>query len=104
MAQIHKAQLHLASYSSYRTKKRMSVKALIQAFKDGADFFAMSINGSPCQTYCSCRDFAPEATIEILESVDGFMTSVAYFTYKPSINPQENDIPAFANGHPIELD
>ena len=77
---IRSAQVMLASYSKHRTKSKMSAKALKTAFMAGADFFAMSINGSPCQTYCSCRDFAPEATIEILESVDGFMTSVCYFT------------------------
>ena len=104
MSQIISAQIHLASYSKFRTKKRMSKKALRQAFMDGADFFAMSINGESCQTYCSCRDFASGATIEIFESDGNFMCSVDYFTYKPSINPQENDIPAFANGHPIELD
>ena len=101
MAQIHKAQIHLAKYSEFRTKKRMSKKALRQAFMDGADFFAViSSNGQPYQTYCSCRDFAEGASVEMIE--DG--ESVDYFTYKPSINPQENDIPAFANGHPIELD
>lgn len=100
MTQIHKAQLHLASYSKFRTKKRMSKKALRQAFRDGADFFAMSINGQPCQTYCSCHDFAEGASVEMIE--DG--ESVDYFTYMPSIDPQENDIPVFANGHNIELD
>lgn len=101
---IQKATISLAVYSKFRTKKRMSKKALIQAFKDGADFFALSINGQPCQTYCSCRDFAPGATVEIMESDGTFMTSVAYFTYSPSVDPAANDIPAFANGHPIELD
>lgn len=102
--QIQKATISLAVYSKFRTKKRMSAKSLRQAFMDGADFFAMNINGQPCQTYCSCRDFAPGSTVEIMESDGNFMCSVAYFTYKPSIDPAANDIPAFANGHPIELD
>lgn len=104
MAQITNAQIHLAPYSKFRTKKRMSAKALRQAFMDGADFFAMSINGQPCQTYCSKNDFASGATIEIMESDGNFMCSVCYFTYKPSIDPQENDIPDFMVGHPVELD
>lgn len=104
MPQITSAQIHLASYSKFRTKKRMSKKALRQAFMDGADFFAMSINGQPCQTYCSKNDFASGATIEIMESDGNFMCSVDYFTYKPSIDPQENDIPAFMNDGRIELD
>lgn len=100
MSQIISAQLHLPSSSKFRTKKRMSQKALRQAFMDGADFFVMSSNGRPYQTYCSCRDFAEGASVEMVE--DG--ESVDYFTYKPSIDPQENDIPVFANGHNIELD
>lgn len=104
MVKIHTAQAYLPAYSAHRTEKRMSADALIEAFKDGADFVAMSINGEPCQRCCSCMDFADGSTMEVFESDGNYMCSVACFTYKPSIDPQENDIPVFANGHNIELD
>lgn len=78
---IRSAQLMLASYSKHRTKSGMSAKALKTAFIAGADFFAMSINGSPCQTYCSVSDFADGSTVEIIERDGDFMTSVCYFTH-----------------------
>jgi len=107
MSTIQKAQIRLAYHSKYRTKRKMSKKALKSAFFAGADFVALSINGQPCQTngmLCSCRDFAEGATIEIMESDGQFLCSVDYFTYKPSVEAQKNDVPYFMQGHPIELD
>lgn len=104
MPYIKSAQVQLACYSPSRTKPTMSAKALREAFEKGADFYAYSIDGQPSQVYCSCRDFAAGATVEIVERNGPYLTTVAYFTYNPPIDPQANDIPAFANGHPIELD
>ena len=89
MVKIYTAQAYLPACSAHRTEKRMSAEALIEAFKGGADFVAMSINGEPCQRYCSCMDFADGSTMEVFESDGNYMCSVTCFTYKPSIDPQE---------------
>jgi len=100
---IRSAQVELAPFSKHRTKKSgMSKKALQAAFEAGADFMAHNIDGVPVNTYCSCRDFADGATVSIVEVVNGFYETKCYFTFKPKV--EENDIPHFMTGAPVELD
>lgn len=102
---IHKAQINLAVYARSRTKgKRMTKKALIDAFYANDDFVTHSVNGQPYGTYCSIRDFADGATVEILERDSrGYYNSVAYFTVDLK-KIAADEVPAFMAGLPVEND
>lgn len=101
---IRNAQIILAVYSRSRVKgKRMTKKAIVDAFYANDDFYLLSLNGRPYGGYCSIRDFADGATVEIFENRGGFDTSIAYFTVDLK-KIAADEVPAFMVGHPIEND
>ena len=76
---IHTATIVLSSYSNLRIREtngrtkygiKPSMKSVREAFRNGADFLAHNINGVPCETYCSLKNFAPNARVEIREGAD----------------------------------
>jgi hypothetical protein len=77
---IRNAQIILAVYSRSRVKGKR-----------------------PYGGYCSIRDFADGATVEIFENRGGFDTSIAYFTVDLK-KIAADEVPAFMVGHPIEND
>lgn len=74
---IKNAQFAVAPYSKHRkNSKRLTKKAAIAAFFEGADLWLYSVNGVPANCLASSiRDFAPDATCEIVEGGE----SIAYF-------------------------
>jgi len=102
MQNIHRAIVTLARFSKHRTSKVMRKEDLKKAFEAGADFIALNINGIPCRTYCSCRDFKGEAVIQISEIVNGRYETAAHFVYRPFT--ADHDIPNFMEGSPVEMD
>lgn len=88
--EIKNAQFTIAPYSKHRRgTKRLTKKAAITAFFEGADIWLYSVNGTPTNCLAgSIRDFREDATVEVIEGGE----SIAYFVISEERKRYEKSI------------